>query len=88
MNAPLSMIDHAVMVTRKHMEEATTPRQRLRALWAGAKHARNFAASDVVNEVFSELANEFGQELGRHAKEDAAHVISWAARGMDPFGGK
>ena len=86
MNAPLAMIDHAVAVTRKHMEVAATPQGRLRALWAGVKHARALAAPGVVAQAFNSLASEFSNELGKKAKEDAAHVIAWAQRGVDPFG--
>jgi len=90
MNAPLAMIDRAVAVTRRHMDAATTPQGRLRALWAGVKHARALAAPDVVTRSFNRLASEFGNELGKRPKEDAAHVIAWAQRGVDPFdkGGK
>jgi hypothetical protein len=86
MNAPLSMLDHAVAVTRRHMKGATTPYGRLKALWAGAKHARNLGSSDVVAEAFSNLASEFGDDLGKRPKEDAAHVLLWAQRGVEPFG--
>jgi hypothetical protein len=86
MNAPLSMIDRAVVVTRGPMKAAATPQGRLRALWAGAKHASNLASSDIVTLAFSGLASEFGgDELGKRHKEDAAHVIAWAQRGVDPF---
>jgi hypothetical protein len=91
MNAPLAMIDRAVAVTRRHMDAATTPQGRLRALWAGAKHACHLASADIVSEAFTGLASEFGDELGKRPKEDAAHVIAWAQqRGVDPFdkGGK
>ena len=54
------------------------------------KHARALAAPDVVTRSFNRLASEFGNELGKRPKEDAAHVIAWAQRGVDPFdkGGK
>jgi hypothetical protein len=87
MNAPLAMIDHAVAVTRRHMDAATTPQGRLRALWAGVKHARNLASSDVVARAFNSLASEFRHELGKRPTEDAAHVIAWAQRGIGPFDG-
>ena len=86
MNAPLSMIDRAIITTRRHMKEATTPQARLRALWAGTKHSVGFASSDVIAEAFNSLASEFGgDELGKRPVEDAAHVIAWAQRGVDPF---
>ncbi len=85
MNAPLAMIYRAVAVTRRHMDAATTPQGRLKALWAGAKHACNLASSDIVAEAFTSLASEFGDDLGKRPKEDAAHVIEWAQRGVNPF---
>ena len=60
---------------------------RMRALWAGAKHAGGFASSDVVQERFTDLGLEFGTaKLGRNAAADVRHVVGWACRGLDPFG--
>lgn len=82
----VDLLTHAVAVTRRHIEVATTPHARLRALWAGAKHARDMASSDVVADEFLQLAKAMGLANGRHADEDVRHVLNWASRGMDPFG--
>ena len=74
---------------------------RIRALWAAAKyaHAHNLAAVDAIADAFMWLAIDAGliDRRGRWAcpgiaegrrsygREDVAHVISWALRGMNPF---
>jgi hypothetical protein len=86
MNAPASQMDAAVAVTRRRIEEASTPRDRLRVIWAGAKLAINVADVEVVKKRFTALGHEFGGKLGRHAAEDLRQVIDWACRGLDPWG--
>ncbi len=85
---PIDLLSQAIKATQRRIETATTMRDRLRALWAGAKHARDMAASDVVADEFLQLAKDIGLANGQRANEDVKHVISWASRGMDPFGKK
>jgi hypothetical protein len=60
---------------------------RLALFWTFAKAARDLAASDVFETQFHRLADESGltAAIGRHAREDLQHVISWAWRGWNPF---
>jgi hypothetical protein len=86
--ASADLLTQAVAVARRHIESGSTTQERWRALWAGAKHARRLAASDVVAEEFTELGKQLGlaKGLGRSADEDLRHVIDWACRGLNPFG--
>jgi hypothetical protein len=60
---------------------------RLALFWTCARAAREFAALDVYENEFHRLANETGltAAMGRQAREDLQHVISWARRGLNPF---
>ena len=74
-------------------------KQRLRLLWSAAKHARHFAAADVIQDAFTKLAIETGlidaggwylgvdvrPSVRRFGKQDVAHVLSFAARWLNPF---
>lgn len=80
-------MDDAVASTRRYIFQAKTPGARLRALWAGAKHATSIATHHEVLARFTALGAEFHKQLGRHADEDVRHVVSWATHGRDPFGG-
>lgn len=84
---------------RPVLANSTDSHQRIRALWAAAKFARNVASADAVAETFMWLAVDTGliDRRGRwtsadiadhrrgYGREDVAHVISWALRGMNPF---
>ena len=56
---------------------------RLRLLWAAAKNAREYAASDVWEQEFMWLANDCGllAQFGRHQVQ---HVLAWAYENDDP----
>lgn len=88
MNAPVDALTHALTTTRRLIVSASSPQDRMRALYAGAKHARDFAARDVVTEQFADLARSMGlvPGFGRAADETLSHVLSWAYRDKDPFG--
>jgi hypothetical protein len=72
---------------------------RVRAFWAAAKYARKLAAADVVTETFMALAidanlidrrgrwisAEIAERRRPYGREDIAHIVSWAVRGMNPF---
>jgi hypothetical protein len=64
-----------------------TAGDRLRRLWAVAKHTRHFASRQVHENEFLRLADEVGliADLGRDADGILRHVIRWAWRGMNPF---
>jgi hypothetical protein len=81
------MLAAAIAKVHPHLASSLTIKQRIHALWAGAKAARHFDAADVVKEAFTKLAHETGltHDLGRYGKEDLAHVLSWALRGWNPF---
>jgi len=86
--APVDLLAMAIAKVRAHLDPSLPVKKRIRTLWAGAKAARRFAASDVVLDEFTALANESGltRDLGYHGREDVAHVLNWALRGWDPFG--
>ena len=90
MNAPrgVSLLDQAIAKVRPMLERPNPAAARIRLLWAAAKHARGFAAQDIVVDEFTKLAVETGlaAQLGRHADEDIAHVLAWAVLGKNPFG--
>ena len=90
MNAPrgVSLLDQAIAKVRPRLERPNPAAARVRLLWAAAKHARGFAAQDIVIDEFTKLAVETGltAQLGRHADEDISHVLSWAVLGKNPFG--
>jgi hypothetical protein len=92
---PLAM---AIDRTRCQIAASQTPKQRIQLLWAGAKAARQLAASDVLLEEFMRLAIEIGlidangcwianvrDSVRRFGKEDVEHVLRWALRDMNPF---
>ena len=86
MTAAAPQIDLAIAATRRQVEAATTPRERLRALWSGARHARRAAEPHIVYANFVALGDQFGRLLGSHAAEDLRHVVNWATHDLDPWG--
>jgi hypothetical protein len=72
---------------------------RLRLFWSCAKNAQDLGARDVVADEFMRLAIEVGfitasgywvladvrDNLRRLGREDIAHILDWAARGLNPF---
>ena len=103
MSADIALDDllaQAINLTRAHIKAAPTTKDRLRLLWAAAKQARDFGASDTVGEAFMELAVDVGLidtnsrwlptdvrvSIRGHGRADIEHVISWAMRGLNPFG--
>ena len=84
----IDILAEAISITRRRILADGTTKERLRLLWAGAKHARTFGPADVVADRFIALARETGlrRALGRHADEDLQHVVGWACRGMNPWG--
>ena len=90
MNAPraVGLLDQAIAKVRPMLEKPAPVAARIRLLWAAAKHARGFAAQDIVIDGFTKIAVETGlaAQLGRHADKDIAHVLAWAVMGRNPFG--
>jgi len=84
--ATADMLAAAIAKVRPHLTSSLPVKQRIYALWAGAKAALRFGAADIIQEEFTKLANETGltRDLGRHGEEDLAHVLSWALRGWNP----
>jgi len=94
----VDLLAQAIDRVRPMLVDGTT-KQRIRVLWAAAKHARNLGASDVIHDAFTELAIETGlidargrwvgedvrEGLRRFGKDDVSHVIAWAMRGSNPF---
>ena len=85
---------------RPEFADTTRPlNTRLRLFWSYAKWAQDLAARDVVGAEFMRLAIEVGfitasgywgsagvrEDLRRLGHEDIAHILSWAARGLNPF---
>jgi hypothetical protein len=65
---------------------------RVRVLWAAAKNARGFAASNVLAAEYFRLGRETGLIVDLDdpvrrlsGEETVRHVVSWALRGMNSF---
>jgi hypothetical protein len=86
---PADLLAVAIAKVRAYLDPSLPVKNRIRALWAGAKAARQFASFDVVRDEFAALAEETGltRDLGRHGKEDVEHVVTWALRSWDALGG-
>jgi hypothetical protein len=80
--------------------DATKPtKERIRFLWAAVKAARGLAASDVLHDTFTVLAtgtglidangcwtgNDVAEHRRHYGRQDVAHIITWALRGLNPF---
>jgi hypothetical protein len=84
----VDLLAAAIAKVRPHLDRSQHRNQRMRILWAAVKASRRLAVHDVVLEEFTALARHCGliRDLGQHGDGDIAHVLSWALRGMDPFG--
>ena len=56
----LDLVAQAADYVRPHLDRSKPIGERLRALWAAVVAARDFGASDVVEEEFLQLARETG----------------------------
>jgi hypothetical protein len=83
----LDLVAQAADYVRPHLDRSKPIGERLRALWAAVVAARDFGASDVIEEEFLRLARDTGlsAELGHSADADLRHVIRWAIRDLNPF---
>ena len=93
------LLQDAFNRARSMLKSAKSTKERVHILWAAAKSARDLGASDVVHELFTQLAIEVnlidrsGRWTGSDVREsrrpfgeqDVQHVISWALRGLNPF---
>jgi hypothetical protein len=97
-NAPLKsslvidLLTQAIERVRPLLDRKHPLKTRIHVLWAGAKNARGFAASDVVAAEFIQLARDAGltpdldDPVRRlSGKETIRHIVSWACRSMNPF---
>jgi hypothetical protein len=106
MNAPLQnppavdFLQQVIDNARPQVADESAPtKERMQALWAYAKHSRGLAASDVLLDVFMQLAinaklidangwwlpGDVRVSIRRHGREDIDHVIRWALLGQNPF---
>ncbi len=98
MNAPLALpqtvdlLTQAIERVRPLLNREQPLKTRIRVLWAAAKNAHGFAASDVVAAEFIRLACDTGltadldNPIRRLSGEETVrHVVSWACRSMNPF---
>jgi hypothetical protein len=83
----LDLVAQAADYLRPHLDRSKPSGERLKALWAAVVAARDFGASDVVEQEFLQLARDTGlfTDLGRCADSDLRHVIRWAIRDKNPF---
>jgi hypothetical protein len=78
---PVDLLTQAAERVRPILADTTKPiKERVRILWAAVKWSGDLGASDIVHDVFKELAIETGLISHR-----ALHVIAWAQRGWNPF---
>jgi hypothetical protein len=86
-SAATALLTQAADLARPHLDRSNPVGERLRALWAAVVAARDFGASDVVEEEFLQLARETGlfADLGSRANAELLHVIRWAIRDLNPF---
>jgi hypothetical protein len=97
---PRQQLSQAIAEVRPLLTDGSrSTKERIRLVWAVAKNARQFAASDVLHGAFMALAVETklidargywpGGDVAGHVRcrgaEDVAHVIAWALRGLNPF---
>jgi hypothetical protein len=85
--ATVDLLEATIEALRPELERSRPIKERLHAFWAMACVAGNFGAGDVVRGEFMGLARETGliADLRHYGEEDAAHVLSWAIRGLNPF---
>jgi hypothetical protein len=83
------LLSRALHHVRQHLDRRLPLRERLLNYWAAVAAASDLGSTDVVDREFITLAAEAGllADLGRHGHDDILHVIRWARRGLDPFGG-
>ena len=75
-------------LTRNRIADRSRPLpERVQTLWSAVYAARALGSADIVAAAFIDLAQNTGlvADLGRYGAQDAAHVIRWALRGLDPF---
>jgi hypothetical protein len=97
MNAPftgpqvIDLLSEAIERVRPLLNRQRSLKDRVRVLWAGAKNARGFAASEVIASEFFQLAREtdlmadLDDPIRRLSGEvTIRHVVDWACRGMNP----
>ncbi len=83
----IDLLTLATDCARPHLDRSNPISGRVQALWAAVVAARDFGASDVLEEEFLQLARDTGlfADLGRHADADLRHVIRWAMLDQNPF---
>ncbi len=83
----IDLLTRAVDYVRPHLDRSNPIGERIQALWAAVVSARDYGASDVVEEEFLRLARDKGLyvDLGRHADATLRHVIHWAMLNRNPF---
>ena len=94
------LLSQAIAEVRPLLADGShSTKERIRMLWAAAKHARQLAASDVLYDAFMALAldvnlinargtwtgSDVAKSVRRYGGEDVANVITWAQRGWNPF---
>jgi len=95
--AAVDLLADAIERTRPELATGSS-KQRIRILWAAAVEAQHLGASDVIVDVFFELAVEtelidcfgcWGADIRAdrrpHGADDVRHVLRWAALGQNPF---
>jgi hypothetical protein len=98
MNAPFTspsvvdLLTLAIEQVRPLLDRKLPLKARVRVLWAATKNARSFAASDVLEGEFCQLARDTGLTADLEdpirrlsGEETVRHVVSWACRGLNPF---
>jgi hypothetical protein len=96
--SPVDLLTNAIGSVRPLLRAGST-KERIRVLWAAAKHARKLAGEVQIEAAFLELAIEVGlidergwwlgedvrASIRRHGREDVVHVLRFAMRGRKPF---
>ena len=86
-NAAIDFLTLTSDYVRPQLDRSRPIGDRLKALWAAVVTARDYGASDVVQEEFLLLARHTGlfADLGRRADVDLRHIVRWGLLNQNPF---
>jgi hypothetical protein len=83
------IVTQVIEVLGTQLSPDLSVKDRIATFWSVVVESRDLGSTDVVAEVFTELADRCGltAALGRHGREDVDHVVRWGLAGLNPFAG-